>query len=88
VRMVSPNHELMLVSEDGILIRTKVDSISLLGRNTQGVTVMKVGENDRVASIANFDPGDSRQRQAAQAELPMNGRSNGTAPAEEEAEDE
>ncbi|MDE2669380.1 MAG: DNA gyrase subunit A [Chloroflexota bacterium] len=88
VRMVSPNHELMLVSEDGILIRTKVDSISLLGRNTQGVTVMKVGENDRVASIANFDPGDSRQRQAAQAELPMNGRSNGSAPAEEEAEDE
>ena len=83
VRMVSPNHELMLVSEDGILIRTKVDSISLLGRNTQGVTVMKVGENDRVASIANFDPGDSRQRQAAQAELPMNGRSNGSAPAEE-----
>ncbi len=88
VRMVEPNHELMLVSEDGILIRTKVDSISLMGRNTQGVTVMKVGENDRVASIANFDPGDSRQRRAAQAELPMNGRSNGSAPAEEEAEEE
>ena len=42
--MVAPNQELMLVSEDGILIRTKVDSISLLGRNTQGVTVMKVGD--------------------------------------------
>ncbi len=88
VRMVEPNHELMLVSEDGILIRTKVDSISLLGRNTQGVTVMKVGENDRVASIANFDPGDSRRRNAerAQAELPMNGASNGTGPAEAEEE--
>ena len=86
VRMVAPNHELMLVSEDGILIRTKVDSISLLGRNTQGVTVMKVGENDRVASIANFDPGDSRRRSAEreQAELPLNGASNGTGPAEEE----
>ena len=89
VRLVSPNHELMLVSEDGILIRTKVDSISLLGRNTQGVTVMKVGEGDRVASIANFDPGDSRRRRAArrdqdraQAELPLNGASgsNGAAP--------
>ena len=88
VRMVEPNHELMLVSEDGILIRTKVDSISLLGRNTQGVTVMKVGENDRVASIANFDPGDSRRRNAerAQAELPMNGASNGTGPAEADEE--
>ena len=84
VRMVAPNQELMLVSEDGILIRTKVDSISLLGRNTQGVTVMKVGETDRVASIANFDPGDSRRRSAerAQAELPMNGSSNGSGPKE------
>ena len=84
VRMVAPNQELMLVSEDGILIRTKVDSISLLGRNTQGVTVMKVGETDRVASIANFDPGDSRRRTAEreQAELPLNGASNGSAPAE------
>ncbi len=88
VRMVAPNQELMLVSEDGILIRTKVDSISLLGRNTQGVTVMKVGENDRVASIANFDPGDSQRRQAeraedaGQAELPLNGSSNGSGPKE------
>ncbi len=86
VRLVAPDHELMLVSEDGILIRTRVDSISLLGRNTQGVTVMKVGETDRVASIANFDPGDSRRRAAradrAQAELPLNGASgsNGAAP--------
>tara|TARA_Y100000588_G_scaffold225492_1_gene239421 strand:- start:837 stop:3095 length:2259 start_codon:yes stop_codon:yes gene_type:complete len=81
VRMVAANHELMLVSEDGILIRTKVDSISLLGRNTQGVTVMKVGETDRVASIANFDPGDSRNREAAgenQPELALNGSSNGS----------
>ena len=76
VRMVAPGQELMLVSEDGILIRTKVDSISLLGRNTQGVTVMKVGANDRVASIANFDPGDSQRRRADQAELPLNGNSN------------
>jgi len=88
VRLVAPEHELMLVSESGILIRTKVDTIRLLSRITQGVTVMKVDEDDTVASIANFDPGDSRQRQAAQAELPMNGRSNGSAPAEEEAEEE
>ena len=58
VRLVAPGQELMLVTEDGILIRTQVDTISLLGRNTQGVTVMKVGGNDRVASIANFDPGN------------------------------
>ncbi len=84
VRLVAPNQELMLVSEDGILIRTKVDTIRLLSRITQGVSVMKVGETDRVASIANFDPGDSRRRTAEreQAELPLNGASNGSAPAE------
>ncbi len=75
VRLVAPGQELMLVTEDGILIRTRVDTISLLGRNTQGVTVMKVGENDRVASIANFDPGDGNgggpRRRAADAAAPL-----------------
>ena len=83
VRLVAPDQELMLVSKDGILIRTKVDTIRLLSRITQGVSVMKVGENDRVASIANFDPGDSRRRSAqreAQAALALNGSSNGSGP--------
>ena len=51
-RMVRPGQELMLVSRDGIVIRTSVNSISLLGRNTQGVTIMRVAEGDQVASIA------------------------------------
>src|SRR3970282_3005712 len=57
-RVVEPGQELMLVTREGIVIRTKVDDISLLGRNTQGVTVMRVGEGDQVASIAaiRFDP--------------------------------
>jgi len=51
-RMVQPDQELMLVSRDGVVIRTSVDTISLLGRVTQGVTVMRVGEGDQVAAIA------------------------------------
>jgi DNA gyrase subunit A len=51
-RMVHPDQELMLVSRDGVVIRTSVDTISLLGRVTQGVTVMRVGEGDQVAAIA------------------------------------
>jgi DNA gyrase subunit A len=45
-----------------------VDSISLLGRNTQGVTVMKVSENDRVASIAAIAPEERKARQARDQE--------------------
>ncbi|MBE7519020.1 MAG: DNA gyrase subunit A [Thermoflexaceae bacterium] len=51
-RIVRPGQELMLVSREGIVIRTDLDSISLLGRNTQGVTVMRVNPGDLVASIA------------------------------------
>jgi DNA gyrase subunit A len=53
-KTVDPDQQLLLVSRDGIVIRTKVDTISRIGRNTQGVTVMVVGEGDQVASIAAF----------------------------------
>ena len=50
-RIVQLTDELMLVSANGIVIRTTVDSISTQGRDTQGVTVMRVEEGDVVASI-------------------------------------
>lgn len=56
-RVVQENQGIMLVSSDGIVLRTGVRSISRLGRNTQGVTIMRVGEGDRVVSIAVFDTG-------------------------------
>jgi len=57
-RMVGPGQELMLVTREGIVVRTRVDQISLIGRNTQGVTVMRVAEGDQVASIAAFTMSD------------------------------
>ena len=52
VKSVENDDELMLITTEGIIIRTAVDSISILGRNTSGVKVMNVGENVEVASIA------------------------------------
>ena len=43
------------------VIRTTLDSISLLGRNTQGVTVMRVSEGDSVASIAAISLTDDKR---------------------------
>ncbi|MCJ7509832.1 MAG: hypothetical protein MUP14_02970, partial [Dehalococcoidia bacterium] len=54
---VNSNQELMLISEDGIVIRTTVDSIALQGRATMGVTLMGVGPRDTVASVASIDLG-------------------------------
>jgi DNA gyrase subunit A len=51
-RVVGPQHELMIVSEEGVVIRVKSSDVSKLGRSTQGVKVMNLAETDRVASVA------------------------------------
>ena len=48
------NKELVAVSRKGQVIRTTIDSISILGRATQGVRVMKVESGDGLASVAIF----------------------------------
>ena len=42
----------MFISREGIIIRTKVKEIPVIGRNTQGVTIMKVANEDFVKSMA------------------------------------
>jgi len=54
-RIVEAEYELMLVAEDGVVLRTPVAHISLQGRATQGVTLMDVGRGDRVAAVAVID---------------------------------
>ena len=56
-RVVKPEQELILVSRDGIVLRTRADLVSQQGRATQGVAVMAVGEGDAVASLAIVDLG-------------------------------
>lgn len=43
--------EILLISRKGILIRTTCDQISTVGRNTQGVKVMKLGANDKLVNM-------------------------------------
>jgi DNA gyrase subunit A len=52
--LVYPHQGLMLISAKGIVIRTSIDDIPILGRDTQGVTVMKVEPGDQVASFSCF----------------------------------
>jgi DNA gyrase subunit A len=51
-RVVGPQHELMIVSEEGVVIRVKSTEISKLGRSTQGVKVMNLTESDKVSAVA------------------------------------
>ncbi len=61
MKIVQPQHELMLISEEGVVIRVKADDISKLGRSTQGVKVMNVAETDRVTAIARVSGGNKKK---------------------------
>ncbi len=49
--LVSDNDEIMLITDGGTLVRTKVNEISIVGRNTQGVKVIRLGKNEKVVGI-------------------------------------
>lgn len=48
---VTPEDELMLISQIGTLVRTPVAEVSLMGRNTQGVRLIRLDEGDRLVGI-------------------------------------
>jgi len=52
---VKDDDEIMVISKKGILIRIPVRNINIIGRNTQGVRIMKLGEGDKVVSIAKIE---------------------------------
>jgi len=52
VKSVTPDLELMLISKNGVIIRIPASDISQIGRNTQGVRVMKLSEGDKVKAVA------------------------------------
>lgn len=51
-RVVGPQHELMIVSSEGVVIRVKSGDVSRLGRSTQGVKVMNMVDGDHVSAVA------------------------------------
>lgn len=52
VKVVTDNDDVMLITASGVIIRIKVNDISILGRNTQGITLMRTSEGGRVVNLA------------------------------------
>ena len=48
---VTDHDEIMLITNGGVLVRTKVDEISVVGRNTQGVTVIRLDKKEKVVGV-------------------------------------
>ena len=51
IKLVSGDEDVMIIAESGIIIRTKVSAISKIGRDTQGVIIMRL-DNDKVSTVA------------------------------------
>ena len=60
----------MLISSTGTLVRTPVDEISVLGRNTQGVRLIRLDEGERLVGIERVESLESAEEVAAAGEGP------------------
>ena len=71
VKMVDGNEDLLVISDDGTIIRMATDRISLLGRSTQGVRVMRLNEGSRVISIEKTEREQEEENRTEEAEEPQ-----------------
>ena len=55
ISIVNNDNDVMIITSDGVIIRTAVDEISKFGRTTQGVKVMRLDEGVKVVSITSTD---------------------------------
>lgn len=65
--VLSPGGEIMMINNQGVVIKLEGDGISKVGRNTQGVRLMKLKENERIATISKVykeDPEDDEETPA------------------------
>jgi len=52
---LSDHHEVLLISDGGTLVRTRASGISQVGRNTQGVTLMRLSEGETLQAVERLD---------------------------------
>ena len=77
VKLVNETDEIMLISNDGTIIRMEVCGISILGRATQGVTLMRTSSGNHVVSIARIEAEDDDEQAEDQCMTPDEENSEG-----------
>lgn len=63
IKIVDNDDDIMLITDTGIVIRINTNDISILGRNTQGVTLMRTSDGGKVISIAKLPQEDETEEQ-------------------------
>ncbi len=90
IKVVDENDDILLISDDGTIIRMAADTINMLGRTTQGVRLMRVGGGAKVISLARTEKDEGEEEQAPMDEGqeeqdPMDEGEGRKAPKEDEA---
>ena len=67
MKIVEENDEIMIITEEGVVVRTPVSGVSQLGRSTQGVHVMNVAGKDKVSAVATSTTTEKKSSKAATA---------------------
>ena len=62
---LSDHHEVLLISDGGTLVRTRAAEISQVGRNTQGVTLMRLAADEKLHAVERLDVIERRARELA-----------------------
>ena len=70
-KIINEKHEMMIVSEEGVVIRVKASDIALLSRATQGVKVMNVSADDRVVAVARVAAGKKKKKEIIEGQTEL-----------------
>ena len=68
MKVVGPQHELLIITEGATVLRVKTAEISQTGRATQGVKMMSVDEGDRVTAVARMTAAKKKDGDSAEGE--------------------
>ncbi|TWT23789.1 DNA gyrase subunit A [Luteimonas marina] len=77
---LSDHHEVLLISDGGTLVRTRAAEISQVGRNTQGVTLIRLGEGESLQAIERVDASLDADTDAAADDAPSQHPGDGDSP--------
>lgn len=72
MKIVDPEDEIMIITEEGVVVRTAVSGVSELGRSTQGVHVMNVANKDKVTAVAIATSNDKKANKTHASKDQMN----------------
>ncbi|MGY1409142.1 DNA gyrase subunit A [Luteimonas sp. A611] len=70
---LSDQHEVLLISDGGTLVRTRASEISQVGRNTQGVTLIRLGEGETLQAIERVDASLEQSDETVPAAIAVDG---------------